>query len=798
MKLRKEEVQELVDELKLKPQKELKKCLRPELCHLLALAAEEDVKAGRTSVPQKDIDNQKQKEDRHEKRQEAAEIIELLDETIEADKQSGSSKKTTQPKELTLIELPQRVYQYETMQGIEILKGTLIPNTYKFSNLKAKYHKDQCFVVCKPCCHVWQPLVQKCEITDHCNRQCHVRSIEELRKSASQRTLSEMCATTGSSALDRKLCDAVLFSGVTYAQFDIILTVLKGVMLPTNPGRTSDIVQRQISGKTKEAEEFITEKITKGRFSVFHDGGHLMGRAVNGLVVQKQVNGQHLSAVLKPLILESGSFTANMLCKLVPSQLPPRVTPWLVRSDRGGCDGGASRELARLWSAIFLACLAHILNNIAEEFEESCGEHLAVELLRCIRQAFFANSHNEETRAHRWVVFQKSPKAAINKTALQKAMMQIKEEGQHLSSGEESLLVEDWLSILNKDCFAKAMPPNLNDCKTVADLLPQLQSIVEQKENDSRENTKPERFNSGSDTKYSHRFEGYTHILNRIALFKAFVADEMRKSANPCTSLRKLTTLLGTNSQGTLETELQAFIEVVTPVQKLLVKFTDLQSGPFAHTVFAEMEGALAGLKNVEGDLATRMHAIFEKRWQHNSESGRLFWQVARHMDPRQLRSMKRAKTALSWNEICAIIPQFTEIGEAAWEDYENETISIGTDVREFWLSYKNRELASLALDVCYTSPAATHVDSLLSVANALFPPERRCFGVETTKELLFHKCNGDLLSRYPKSKHIRKGFPRFSVVENEDIITEDGGWVPADVDVTLRELAAKFGDNAV
>ena len=135
---------------------------------------------------------------------------------------------------------------------------------------------------------------------------------------------------------------------------------------------------------------------------MLHDGGQLAARNVNVLI------GQHRmwSACLPPLVSKShytGETLALALADSLLKGLGLQTLPFLLRSDRGGADGKTSRVLAKIWKAFFLPCLAHVLSNVIEEYEDMqiLAHNYVVLCHRAVQRAFY----NSEGTNGRYFLF---------------------------------------------------------------------------------------------------------------------------------------------------------------------------------------------------------------------------------------------------------------------------------------------------------------------------------------------------------------------------------------------------------
>ena len=490
----------------------------------------------------------------------------------------------------------------------------------------------------------------------------------------------------------------------------------------------------------------------------------LAGRQVNILLAQYRTWG----ACLLPLVQRT-TFTGNELAVAMTEALfcngGIETKPFLLRSDRGGADGAASRTLALSWGVAFLSCLAHIFSNIIEEYEASLlavGNPL-IRLHGEMKKAFFGEKDGSNGRAMRWKNWQETSITSVKTDKLRKLTTELLDEVKYHDPEEAACAVYEALDDAAA-CFTERVD-FLEQAKlqlpattmSPEDFVARLEETSKERSGQSNagEHIAPLRMPLGSDTKYLHRFEFYSHLQQRLHLFPSFIADELASHPD-LRSLQEIATLL----PQVPEADIQAYIASVLPLFTLLQKYSDQVLVLQAHKVFFEVQTAITTLL---GGVNVELGEVFERRWKQ-PESGRDFYTVARLLDPNQLRAVRRKGAVMSYEAVCDVLPVFKDLpeGEACWTEYVQETNSVVAEgkLENFWNRYPNTDLATLALDILYVSPSCTLTDSVLSIGESLFPDERSALNNQSLAELLFHKANGDLLEQLPKSKFIRRGYP--------------------------------------
>ena len=187
--------------------------------------------------------------------------------------QSASTPQATPPHEPTLKDLPSRLKDYQTSfsEELSFKEAGDIPTTYTNSGKwkKAFPHPQQTFPTCTFCGHVFGPNVQKKDLDQHFLKSgshdlavAKKKKLEETDTTAADRRDRDT-PNSVNPALSRRLALALLVSGVTYSQIDVLLAALAGVMIPVRSTTESrKVMPSVIHGLTDEYKQLIKKKLT--------------------------------------------------------------------------------------------------------------------------------------------------------------------------------------------------------------------------------------------------------------------------------------------------------------------------------------------------------------------------------------------------------------------------------------------------------------------------------------------------------------------------------------------------------
>ena len=197
--------------------------------------------------------------------------------------------------------------------------------------------------------------------------------------------------------------EAAAMLGIPFRSVTRFTQMLAGCVIPE---KGVDVQEgwRQYGEKIFSAHvEGIKRGMGNFRFVLIHDCGK-SNQGLHSLV--NIVQNRTKSYCLPPVLKEKGTTWDAASLKVEIDTILTKLglgTPFLLRSDRGGGDGGASRDLAFEWNIRFLSCLPHALSNVVTALQK----HLKSASNMVYKLAFSLNYVlATSTRQSRWLAVQ--------------------------------------------------------------------------------------------------------------------------------------------------------------------------------------------------------------------------------------------------------------------------------------------------------------------------------------------------------------------------------------------------------
>ena len=435
-------------------------------------------------------------------------------------------------------------------------------------------------------------------------------------------------------ALHDKIAKGVLYTGITAGAMQGVLSCLAGTRIPKDPPKVAPLVKKLGDELTKDSEKVITAKLKGGRYCMSHDNSGIGDTKATAIILSAV--GFAASLIFIRPEERRGSQTGVELSQDIKRELtrhqlaPP--PPFLIRSDKGGSNAAASRELAEAFGVPFVSCVPHLVNNCGDVCETWMLANLekkfrGVPPSRCPAYSTTCWGGDENKYRHRrWVEVQMECLSGVAVSSLETILGEVEELREDCTPQEEADLFESCAGKIR----AALRQPNeaVSTATTLKDILPAAHAVLDAaKKNNTKEKVPAVKCPLPGDTRYSSRIEVYTHVRQRMKALFVFVSTELQQgSTTP--SMGKLGQLLKDLGVTRLEKELLEMERANSPIMELLASYTTPSKKSHSHSVWGDMEGKIQDLDNIayaktekEKEFLERKRSPWKTCWMPSPQS---------------------------------------------------------------------------------------------------------------------------------------------------------------------------------
>lgn len=668
--------------------------------------------------------------------------------------------------------------------------------------LKKDFAADQEVPFCSVCSHAWIPDPRKSDLQRHFEATTHQKALA-LQKNKGKRDekIEKLFPKTRSTVVQKQAAHGSLFLGIPPQKLTTFTQMLGGSVIPAGGIDVTAAVKQHGPELTSATNEVIKKKMSGRPFFIIHDLGTKGEFSIHSIIVQSR----EASYALEPRTLKGTSFTGDELLSVTKEMLRDvgiEGTPFLIRSDRGGATGAASRRLAASWGVPFLGCPMHMLNNVVKEIQFWLEDRKNVAFVLCdlLNNLF----NGQDKRVSRW----KQKQEAVNKnesaTIMRKAATDLGLCATKLRKIELEKLftkkAEELLSLIT-DAEQKK---EVESCESVADLSRLASAMATKLEKETNGGPPAKRMPLHSDTRWVHSLYSYVHIKERLNALRVFIADEHASPA-ACDSVQKLHDILNTFSLTALESALDEVIQVTSGMVRLFEKYANTlttalcqRTGKwYGSAFFIGIEEYLEELQDkrfANSPLAQAAHRALFAAWNQHREHGYFFYSALRQFDPHCMRQLLTFEGDMKLEDIVQSLP--LQATTEVWDEYRKlaRRVAPSESLQNFWLKFHTRafsgveielekkekalqaqQFAERVLDLLSLPVTCTQPDSLFSIAEETLTKRRN--RQKAPEHWLFHRANQDVLGQYPNVLALRRGFPSMDVrrIESDEEVAEVG-----------------------
>lgn len=713
----------------------------------------------------------------NQQKQDSMEVMKRLNDQAErptrASTSASNTKETPVAKDLSASLITNGAHYGVIFQSVASL-------TSAYHNVKAlqtEFAPDQMVPTCTTCLWTWRPSVQKGDLETHFASQRHKEKAKDKASQPGRETkLTAFCTKKNTNALEIKVAHVSRYTGIPPQKLETALKMLGGMELPVGGVNVRGAVRKHGEAMTKASLAAIRQQVESKAYVLIHDLGTIGGASAQSIIIQTR----DLSFALPLIWAPNGeSFDGDELLSCTKEALKAvgiEHPPLLVRSDRGGATGSASRQLAASWGVPFVSCPAHLANNGLSDLLD----HLKDTGTTAWRVVHYLNALFETvpSREARWKALQQVVNVDVKLTDLRKQLQGVAHAESALTKAERRSLFDKQLEEMKSAVASDALRAKFDGAENASDLLHIGKVILSELESTNNLDKPPAKVMPlPSDTRYVHTLEAYIHVRSRLRALFIFVAQELKKAGpKACKSLKDLGALLAEHELSGIEKSLDTVIAVTGPVKRLFEKYADAQTQKVkfsALRVFSDIECAIEDLDEMIHSESRILREGLQTRWKNSIETGWWFWNAMRHLDPNVFRSLRACQKALVFDDIKRALP--LNATDEMWELYTraSDRAVVGTSLEEFWGDFPGTTSAAelekqdiqlfrtRVLDLISINPACTQPDSLFSLARDILPFNRQASSLAERTAILFHGANQDIAGHYPDRARLRRGFPK-------------------------------------
>ena len=695
--------------------------------------------------------------------------------TREADSAKPKKKVATDP-------LNERFRSYP---GVSIMqKGEARRRGYTMASACGSYADDQEVPVCVPCKRAFAR-----DVTNHDLNNTHMGSRSHIRKSTPSSATGGTAPPTNNNndsiEIDthERVAELCGMLGISFLAATKLLFALKGQTIPHDGINVQTQWTKHGQSVYKRQLAHIATKLKDKPFVLVHDGVSTDHGDTSVIFIAQTRD----YSVCLPVQYSSVPFTADTIkealnaslaeCELSLSQV------CLIRSDRGGSTGAASRQLSGELGVPFVSCLAHLLNNACTDLKKVLKEkeHLMHHLLHLSNYAF---CDAKKQKAWKRVQSELCDKSSLTKIS---QLLERLKKLEHTSTAREKTQMLEKCRSMCLEAVVEAQRESIANADTFEGLVESLSRVYA----DSKENVEATapvcRAPRIYDTRFVTTLTAAEHLESRVKALYLFIARQCKKPSASA-STKTLAKLLQSEGFPKVQSTLTEYVEATATMRDALRKYSDamVPKDGGAGTLWAEVQSLCDSLEEakkpgVGGEffclVSETLFNGFSTRWSKQLEPGYFFYQALRQLTPAGFQTMFTCDSLISHEDVRTALSLGPEVTRAFFEKYEEQARVWHGSATAFWSSFPDcvedeetkklfrlvseRVLLFLSVPASCTSP-----DSASSVLKTAIPSNRGGLSSESQRRMSLLALNQDVDGIYPPECRFRHGFP--TIVDRE------------------------------